>query len=68
MAVREVLKMGDPRLLAKAKSVVEPGTEEINNLIRDMRDTMHECDHLDGILYPMRMDDMSKFGFEDALT
>ena len=24
----------------------------------------HECDHLDGILYPMRMPDMSFFGFE----
>jgi len=27
----------------------------------------HECDHLDGILYPMRMKDMSKFGFLDEL-
>jgi len=32
------------------------------------RIVQHECDHLDGILYPMRMDDMSKFGFEDALN
>ena len=23
----------------------------------------HECDHLDGILYPMRMTDLSRFGF-----
>lgn len=23
----------------------------------------HECDHLDGILYPMKMKDMSHFGF-----
>ena len=23
----------------------------------------HECDHLEGFLYPMRMKDMSKFGF-----
>lgn len=28
----------------------------------------HECDHLDGILYPMRMTDMSKFGFTDQLV
>ncbi len=169
MAAREVLKMGDPGLLAKAKAVAEPGTEEINNLIRDMRDTMnekngaglaapqigiplrivmfgihdnprypdvasipetilinpeitvlddtleyawegclslpglrglvprykkirylasdfngkpverevegfharvvqHEYDHLDGILYPVRMSDMSRFGFEDVLN
>jgi peptide deformylase len=27
----------------------------------------HECDHLDGILYPMRMTDMSRFGFTDVL-
>lgn len=27
----------------------------------------HECDHLDGILYPMRMPDMSRFGFTDVL-
>ena len=28
----------------------------------------HECDHLDGILYPMRMTDMSRFGFEEELA
>ena len=27
------------------------------------RVVQHECDHLDGILYPMRMRDMSKFGY-----
>jgi len=27
----------------------------------------HECDHLDGILYPMRMRDLSSFGFVDAV-
>jgi peptide deformylase len=27
----------------------------------------HECDHLDGILYPMRIEDMSQFGFVDEL-
>jgi peptide deformylase len=26
----------------------------------------HECDHLDGILYPMRMDDITKLAFIDA--
>jgi len=169
MAVREVLKMGDLQLLAKAEPVLESGIPEINDLVDDIRDTMsekngvglaapqigiplrivmfgihdnprypdaapipetilinpeitvldhtleyawegclslpglrglvprfrkirylasdvqgnriereiegfharvvqHECDHLDGILYPMRMDDMSKFGFEDVLN
>jgi peptide deformylase len=28
----------------------------------------HECDHLDGILYPMRMTDLSLFGFADEIT
>src|SRR5215510_13743196 len=27
----------------------------------------HEVDHLDGILYPMRIRDLSKFGFVEAL-
>ena len=32
------------------------------------RVVQHECDHLDGILYPMRMTDMSRFGFEEELA
>ncbi len=31
------------------------------------RVVQHECDHLDGILYPMRMTDFSRFGFADTL-
>ncbi len=31
------------------------------------RVVQHECDHLDGILYPMRIRDMKDFGFSDAL-
>ena len=31
------------------------------------RVVQHECDHLDGILYPMRMTDISQFGFSDEL-
>jgi len=31
------------------------------------RVVQHECDHLAGILYPMRIRDFSKFGFIDAL-
>lgn len=27
----------------------------------------HECDHLDGILYPSRIEDMSQFGFVEEL-
>ncbi len=168
MTVREILKMGDPRLLRIAEPVKEFNTPELNALIADMFDTMHaangaglaapqigvnlrvviygfnqntrypdapavpetvlinptlrplsaereegwegclsvpgmrgvvprlselhyegfdqfgnpisrdadgfharvvqhECDHLDGILYPMRIEDFSKFGFTEIL-
>jgi peptide deformylase len=166
--IREVLKMGDPRLLEKARPVEACGTPQLRELVADMRETMahlngaglaapqigvplrvvifglkrnprypdaeevpdtvlinpvvtplgeemeeawegclsvpgmrgvvprfkrlryqgfdesgdpidrtvdgfharvvqHECDHLDGILYPMRIRDMSQFGFVDVL-
>lgn len=166
--IREILKMGDPRLLEKARPAESFGTPELRELVADMQDTMraangaglaapqigvglrvvifgfeanprypqaepvpftilinpvltplgdvqeegwegclsvpglrgmvpratrirytgytpagepierfaegfharvvqHECDHLDGILYPMRMPDMSRFGFTDVL-
>ena len=31
------------------------------------RVVQHECDHLDGILYPMRMPDMRRFGYTKIL-
>jgi peptide deformylase len=31
------------------------------------RVVQHECDHLDGILYPMRIEDFSQFGYVDVL-
>lgn len=31
------------------------------------RVVQHECDHLDGILFPMRVRDMTQFGFLDEL-
>jgi peptide deformylase len=31
------------------------------------RVVQHECDHLDGILYPMRMRDFTRFGFTEVL-
>jgi peptide deformylase len=40
MAIREVLKMGDPRLLAVAQPVRQFGTPELDSLLADMRDTM----------------------------
>jgi peptide deformylase len=43
--IREVLRMGDPRLLEKSGPVQSFGTPELRELIVDMRDTM---DHLNG--------------------
>ena len=166
--IREVLRMGDPRLLERSREVARFGTSELDSLLADMRDTMralsgaglaapqigvplrvvifgvernprypdaepvpyteivnpvivplgeemeegwegclsvpglrgvvprytrvrytgfdpqgrpiereadgfharvvqHECDHLDGILYPMRVRDFTRFGFTDVL-
>ncbi len=31
------------------------------------RVVQHECDHLEGVLYPMRMRDFTQFGFTDVL-
>jgi peptide deformylase len=45
MAIREVLKMGDPRLLAVAEPVRDFGAPELSSLLEDMRDTMR---HLNG--------------------
>ena len=32
------------------------------------RVVQHECDHLDGVLYPQRITDMRQFGYLDTLT
>ncbi len=40
MAVREILKMGDPRLLRVAPPVTQFDTDELHLLITDMLDTM----------------------------
>ena len=31
------------------------------------RVVQHECDHLDGVLYPMRIEDMASFGFVEEI-
>jgi peptide deformylase len=43
MSVREILKMGDPRLLRVAEPVTEFGTPAMDALIKDMFDTMHDA-------------------------
>ena len=32
------------------------------------RVVQHECDHLDGILYPQRMEDLSTLGYTDEMN
>ena len=41
MTVREILKMGDPRLLLVAKPLIEFDTPAVHALIADMFETMH---------------------------
>ncbi len=45
MAVREVLRMGDPRLLRAARPVEAFSTPALHGLVRDLTDTMR---HLNG--------------------
>ncbi len=42
---------------------------EIDRTVGDFhaRVVQHECDHLQGILYPMRIRDMRKFGYTEVL-
>ena len=44
MTVREILKMGDPRLLRLARPVESFNTPELAALVEDMFDTMHAAD------------------------
>ena len=48
---------------------VDPQGHEIDRTVSDFhaRVVQHECDHLIGVLYPMRMKDMRQFGFTDVL-
>jgi peptide deformylase len=44
-----------------------------NRIEREVEDyharvVQHECDHLDGVLYPSRILDMSTFGFDEELA
>jgi len=65
MAVREILKMGDPRLLSVAQPVREFGTPALRALIDDMFDTMASARGV-GLAAPQIGEDMQIviFGFE----
>jgi peptide deformylase len=47
----------------------DPGGEVIDRSVEGFhaRVVQHECDHLIGKLYPMRMRDLSRFGYTDVL-
>ena len=44
MSIRNILKMGDPRLLRVAEPVTQFGTSDLNALIADMFDTMYAAE------------------------
>jgi len=44
MSVRDILKMGDPRLLRVAQPVLQFDSDELHLLITDLLDTMHAAD------------------------
>ena len=44
MAIRTVLRMGDPLLLEKAQPIMQFNTPELHALINDMQDTMQAMD------------------------
>ena len=64
MTVREILKMGDPRLLRVAAPVKAFATAELDELVRDMFETMHAA-HGAGLAAPQIGVDLAVviFGF-----
>ena len=44
MAIKEILKMGDPRLLEKSKTIKDLNAVDLDQLIQDMIDTMEAND------------------------
>ena len=58
-----------PRFVRLRYEGFDPQGKRIAREVDDFhaRVVQHECDHLDGILYPQRIRDMRKFGFTDVL-
>ena len=60
-------------IVPRYTSIEYKGFDETGNVIEvtahdfHARVVQHECDHLDGILYPQRIRDFSNFGFIDEL-
>ena len=58
-----------PRYARLRYSGYDPQGHSFSREVSDFhaRVVQHECDHLDGILYPRRIRDLTQFGFEDEL-
>jgi peptide deformylase len=58
-----------PRFRQIRYAGLTPAGEPIDRIARGFhaRVVQHECDHLDGVLYPMRMTDLSKLSFVEEL-
>lgn len=58
-----------PRYVRVRYRGITPGGETVEREVSGFhaRVVQHECDHLDGILYPMRMTDLSLLSFTDEL-
>ncbi|MEP6678525.1 MAG: peptide deformylase [Betaproteobacteria bacterium] len=58
-----------PRFLRISYSGVDPQGRAIEREAAGFhaRVVQHECDHLDGVLYPMRVRDFTQFGYTDVL-
>jgi len=58
-----------PRFQEIRYTGVTPTGEPIDRIAKGFhaRVVQHECDHLDGVLYPMRMTDLSKLSFVEEL-
>ncbi len=60
-------------LVPRSTKLHYEGFDQYRNIINrevegfHARVVQHECDHLVGVLYPMRMKDLSHFGFADEL-
>jgi peptide deformylase len=61
-------------LVSRFKKIKYSGYDQEGNLIErnaegfHARVVQHECDHVNGFLYPQRMNDMGEFGFEEELS
>ena len=58
-----------PRYVRIRYRALDPDGEAIERTAEGFhaRVVQHECDHLDGILYPMRMPDLTLFGFTEEM-